>query len=79
MKLFTKIKALIQWFYLLELQAHPHWCHYYAIIRRNPDGTYNEAENPCVHRMRSWQCTGLFCAFQERKNCPNCEAKGCHS
>lgn len=58
-----KLKALIQWFMLLELQEHRHWC------ELNINGTYND----CRHRNSCWMCVGLFCSNRERKNCPACE------
>lgn len=53
-----KFKALIQWFVLLELEEHRHWC---------------PTANDCYHKSCAWYCKGLFCSHIERKPCPNCK------
>lgn len=54
-----KLKALLQWFVLLDLTEHRHWCD----------------NRECYHHGVCWYCTGIFCGDHERKNCPNCGAE----
>jgi len=56
-----KLKALIQWFVLLERQEHRHWC-YHRIPRQD-----------CEHVSSCWMCNGIFCANIERLDCKECE------
>lgn len=60
-----KIKALIQWWMLLDLKQHKHWC------KIEPEGNNT---GRCEHQIGCWFCTGLFCANVERKDCPTCSA-----
>ena len=53
-----KLKALLQWLVLLEIEHHRHWCE----------------NLQCYHSAVCWDCDGIFCANRERKNCANCEA-----
>jgi len=57
----TKIRALIQWFLLLEVQEHKHWCENRDCKRK--------------HSFVFWNCTGILCVNTERKDCPSCTGK----
>lgn len=59
----NKIKALVQWFVRLELQHHKHWC---------TPNAHGVNDGRCEHQMVCWYCKGVFCANQERKDCPEC-------
>ena len=60
-----KLKALLQWFVLLEREEHRHWC-------TMPNG-FNDSS--CEHMTGAWMCNGIWCAKIERKDCPQCEVR----
>jgi hypothetical protein len=60
-----KIKALIQWFVILERQTHHHWC---TMPKGFDDGS-------CEHMTSAWYCKGIWCANVESKDCPACVKK----
>ena len=62
-----KLAALIQWFIDLDVKEHDHWC---SVMEA--DG---RSHNYCRHRNIAWKCTGIFCASQRRKDCPECDAR----
>lgn len=58
-----KLKALAQWWYLLERTQHRHWCHGEEELRGEPN---------CEHLIGCWYCNGITCAGIERVNCAKC-------
>jgi hypothetical protein len=63
-----KLKALLQWFILLDLQEHGHWCPMYGEYRLRD----RMKRTQCPHHGYRWECTGIFCANVEQKDCPTC-------
>lgn len=61
----NKLKSIIQWFMLLDLVEHGHWC----FCNR-----YDQKEKRinCPYEGYRWMCKGLFCADVNKKDCPTC-------
>jgi hypothetical protein len=64
-----KLKALAQWFVALELKQHRHWC----VNESNQKVREAQRKNCVKPDGTCWYCTGVFCADESQKDCPNCE------
>jgi hypothetical protein len=73
--LLEKIKALAQWWYLLERVEHRHWCLLHLQSKHSP---YRDAERDKCDGSggsRCWLCVGITCANVNEKDCPACVAQ----